>query len=56
MGQALADTYLDSYGRLRNVAARFVRRQDADDLVQDTVTNALAAQYLKKAQEKAAGQ
>ena len=42
MGQALADTYLDSYGRLRNVAARFVRRQDADDLVQEAYVRALA--------------
>jgi len=42
MAQTLADTYVGSYGQLRNVAARFVRRQDADDLVQEAYLRALA--------------
>jgi RNA polymerase sigma-70 factor (ECF subfamily) len=42
MTRALADTYVHSFGRLRSVAARFVRRQDADDLVQEAYLRALA--------------
>ena len=42
MGQALVDTYTRSYSQLRNVAARFVRREDADDLVQEAYVRALA--------------
>ena len=39
---ALADTYVQSYGRLRSVASRFVQRQDADDMVQEAYLRALA--------------
>jgi RNA polymerase sigma-70 factor (ECF subfamily) len=38
---ALADTYVRSYRQLRSVAARFVRGQDADDLVQEAYLRAL---------------
>ena len=41
MAHALADTYVHSYGRLRSVAARFVRLEDADDLVQEAYLRAL---------------
>jgi RNA polymerase sigma-70 factor (ECF subfamily) len=40
---ALADTYVQSYGRLRSVASRFVERQDADDMVQEAYLRALAS-------------
>jgi RNA polymerase sigma-70 factor (ECF subfamily) len=42
MAELLADTYVHSYGQLRSVAARFVRREDADDLVQEAYLRALA--------------
>ena len=42
MPHALADTYLRSYGQLRGVASRFVRREDAEDLVQEAYLRALA--------------
>lgn len=42
MAHPLADTYLHSYGQLRSVAARFVRREDVDDLVQEAYLRALA--------------
>lgn len=42
MAHSLADTYLHSYGQLRSVAARFVRREDVDDLVQEAYLRALA--------------
>jgi RNA polymerase sigma-70 factor (ECF subfamily) len=38
---ALADTYAQSYKQLRNVATRFVRREDADDMVQEAYLRAL---------------
>jgi RNA polymerase sigma-70 factor (ECF subfamily) len=40
---AFADTYVESYGQLRNVASRFVQRQDADDMVQEAYLRALAS-------------
>ena len=42
MPQSLADTYVHSYGQLRSVAARFVRREDVDDLVQEAYLRAIA--------------
>jgi RNA polymerase sigma-70 factor (ECF subfamily) len=39
---AIAETYARSYGQLRNVAARFVSRDEADDLVQEAYLRALA--------------
>jgi RNA polymerase sigma-70 factor (ECF subfamily) len=39
---AIAETYAQSYGQLRNVAARFVSRDDADDMVQEAYLRALA--------------
>jgi RNA polymerase sigma-70 factor (ECF subfamily) len=39
---ALADTYAHSYGQLRSVATRFVRREDAEDMVQEAYLRALA--------------
>ena len=39
---ALADTYAHSYDQLRSVATRFVRREDADDMVQEAYLRALA--------------
>ena len=41
MADPLAETYLHSYGQLRSVAARFVRREDVDDLVQEAYLRAL---------------
>lgn len=38
---ALDDTYARSYGQLRNVAARLVRREDAEDMVQEAYLRAL---------------
>ena len=38
---ALDDTYVRSYGQLRNVAARLVRREDAEDMVQEAYLRAL---------------
>jgi RNA polymerase sigma-70 factor (ECF subfamily) len=38
----IAETYSQSYGQLRNVAARFVSREDADDMVQEAYLRALA--------------
>jgi RNA polymerase sigma-70 factor, ECF subfamily len=42
MSEPLAETYVHSYGQLRSVAARFVRREDVDDLVQEAYLRALA--------------
>jgi len=42
MPEPLADTYVHSYGQLRSVAARFVRREDVDDLVQEAYLRAIA--------------
>jgi RNA polymerase sigma-70 factor, ECF subfamily len=42
MAHPLGDTYVRSYGQLRSVASRFVRREDADDLVQEAYLRALA--------------
>jgi RNA polymerase sigma-70 factor (ECF subfamily) len=39
---AIAETYAQSYGQLRSVAARFVSRDEADDLVQEAYLRALA--------------
>ncbi len=39
---ALAETYAQSYRRLRNVASRFVSRDDAEDMVQEAYLRALA--------------
>jgi RNA polymerase sigma-70 factor, ECF subfamily len=39
---ALADTYIESYGQLRNVASRFVQQDEADDMVQEAYVRALA--------------
>ena len=39
---ALAETYAQSYSQLRNVASRFVNRDEADDLVQEAYLRALA--------------
>jgi len=39
---ALADTYAQSYSQLRNVASRFVSRDEADDMVQEAYLRALA--------------
>ena len=39
---ALTDAYLHSYGQLRSVATRFVRPDEADDLVQEAYLRALA--------------
>jgi RNA polymerase sigma-70 factor (ECF subfamily) len=41
MAHPLAETYVHSYGQLRSVAARFVRREDVDDLVQEAYLRAL---------------
>ena len=38
----LADTYIESYGQLRNVASRFVQQDEADDMVQEAYVRALA--------------
>jgi RNA polymerase sigma-70 factor (ECF subfamily) len=38
---AFAETYVQSYGRLRSVASRLVERQDADDMVQEAYLRAL---------------
>jgi RNA polymerase sigma-70 factor (ECF subfamily) len=38
---ALDETYVRSYGQLRNVAARLVRREDAEDMVQEAYLRAL---------------
>jgi RNA polymerase sigma-70 factor, ECF subfamily len=42
MPEPIADTYVHSYGQLRSVAARFVRREDVEDLVQEAYVRALA--------------
>ncbi len=42
MAHQLAETYVHSYGQLRSVAARFVPREDIDDLVQEAYVRALA--------------
>ena len=42
MPEPIADTYIQSYGQLRSVASRFVRRDDVDDLVQEAYLRALA--------------
>ena len=42
MPEPIAETFLRSYGQLRSVASRFVRREDADDLVQEAYLRALA--------------
>jgi RNA polymerase sigma-70 factor, ECF subfamily len=41
MAHPLAETYIRSYSRMRSVAARLVRREDADDLVQEAYLRAL---------------
>lgn len=38
----IAESFAQSYGQLRNVAARFVSREDADDMVQEAYLRALA--------------
>ena len=38
----LADTYVQSYGQLRSVAARLVQQDEADDMVQEAYVRALA--------------
>jgi RNA polymerase sigma-70 factor (ECF subfamily) len=38
---ALDETYVRSYGQLRNVAARLVRHEDAEDMVQEAYVRAL---------------
>jgi RNA polymerase sigma-70 factor (ECF subfamily) len=40
---ALADAYVQSYGRLRSVASRFVQPDEADDMVQEAYVRALAS-------------
>lgn len=40
----LAETYRDSYRRLRTTASRYVHWQDADDMVQDAFVRALQCQ------------
>jgi RNA polymerase sigma-70 factor, ECF subfamily len=42
MPEPLAETYVHSYRQLRSVAARFVRREEVDDLVQEAYLRALA--------------
>ena len=42
MPEPIGDSYVHSYGQLRSVAARFVRREDVEDLVQEAYVRALA--------------
>jgi RNA polymerase sigma-70 factor (ECF subfamily) len=42
---ALADTYVQSYRRLRSVAARFVPPDEADDMVQEAYVRALTCSH-----------
>jgi RNA polymerase sigma-70 factor (ECF subfamily) len=42
-GPALAETFVQSYGQLRGVAAKLVNQEDVDDMVQEAFLRALTS-------------